>query len=433
MPSSYSVGTVTVANGGTTVTGVGTSWAGKVFEGDLFTDPAQGLFARVTADATSNTSLSINAWPGLGLTADPYEVLFQADSIRVSERTRQLLEEMAAIEANGRGLFYRFSNATTDSDPGDGYLRLNHATEASATMLYIDGVDANGSDLLALLDTWDDSTSTNKGKLFLRSIDDASKVAVYNVTALTTATGYRKVTIAFVDGDADFDADEQLMVDFARTGDIATLTALGISAFIQTLVDDVDASAAQTTLGISTFIKTLIDDTSAAAARTTLAALGGALGSTDNALLRADGTGGVTAQGSLAVLTDAGRLTLPDQPAYEFNAAATAVSNYVLPSADLVNRGGHGSGGVFTAPAAGIVHCYANYLAGTSSACRLEVRKNNASATGPTSSTAATTFDPGTLVTQIAVAAGDTLRFYVVAGQTHTDIAYNHFGFSFQG
>lgn len=45
-----------------------------------------------------------------------------------------------------------------------------------------------------------------------------------------------------------------------------------VSAYIATLLDDADASAAQTTLGISTFIKTLLDDADAATARGTLGA-----------------------------------------------------------------------------------------------------------------------------------------------------------------
>lgn len=49
-----------------------------------------------------------------------------------------------------------------------------------------------------------------------------------------------------------------------------TLTGLGVSAFMQTVLDDADATNALTTLGFSTFIKTLIDDTTAAAARATL-------------------------------------------------------------------------------------------------------------------------------------------------------------------
>jgi len=59
----------------------------------------------------------------------------------------------------------------------------------------------------------------------------------------------------------------------------AAQTTLGISTFIKTLLDDGDASTAQTTLGISTFIKTLLDDADAATARTTL---GVSVGTTTN-------------------------------------------------------------------------------------------------------------------------------------------------------
>ncbi|TPJ83830.1 hypothetical protein FJ422_16285 [Mesorhizobium sp. B2-6-3] len=62
-------------------------------------------------------------------------------------------------------------------------------------------------------------------------------------------------------------------------------------------------------LGFSTFAKTLIDAADAATARAKIAALGGALGANDNRLLRADGTGGATAQGSAATLDDSGNLS----------------------------------------------------------------------------------------------------------------------------
>lgn len=104
MRTIYNVGTASVAPGGTTVTGVDTFWVGKVFEGDLFTDPAQGLFARVTADATVNTSLSINPWPGLAVTSDPYEILLQADSVRMSERMRKYVELAGAVANTGIGI-----------------------------------------------------------------------------------------------------------------------------------------------------------------------------------------------------------------------------------------------------------------------------------------------------------------------------------------
>lgn len=53
---------------------------------------------------------------------------------------------------------------------------------------------------------------------------------------------------------------------------LPTLSQLGISAFMQTLLDDVDAATALTTLGVSAFIQTLLNDANAATARGTLAA-----------------------------------------------------------------------------------------------------------------------------------------------------------------
>lgn len=51
--------------------------------------------------------------------------------------------------------------------------------------------------------------------------------------------------------------------------------------------------------------------------------LSGALGGTDNALLRADGTGGVTAQGSAITVSDAGAITFPDGVRQTFNPDGT--------------------------------------------------------------------------------------------------------------
>lgn len=64
-----------------------------------------------------------------------------------------------------------------------------------------------------------------------------------------------------------------LLNDFNATYFLATL-GLTISAYAKTILDDAAATNVLTTLGFSTYAKTLIDDTTAAAARTTLGAMG---------------------------------------------------------------------------------------------------------------------------------------------------------------
>lgn len=72
-------------------------------------------------------------------------------------------------------------------------------------------------------------------------------------------------------------------------------------------------AASITTLGTittGTWQGTAIADTYISSASTWSAKIGGTTGSSDNAILRADGTGGITAQASLATISDAGELSI---------------------------------------------------------------------------------------------------------------------------
>lgn len=53
----------------------------------------------------------------------------------------------------------------------------------------------------------------------------------------------------------------------------AALDSLGVTTFVQTLLDDADASSFLSTLGVSDFVQTLLDDLTAAAFLVTLGAL----------------------------------------------------------------------------------------------------------------------------------------------------------------
>ena len=67
--------------------------------------------------------------------------------------------------------------------------------------------------------------------------------------------------------------------------------------------------------------------------------IGGSLGSTDNVIMRSDGTGGVTAQGSLVTLSDAGTVNIPTGQTYQI-AGVAHTHNYQPADADLTTWAG---------------------------------------------------------------------------------------------
>ena len=127
---------------------------------------------------------------------------------------------------------YTFDTSTVDSDPGAGKARFNNANISSATLLYIDDTDDGGTDVQAYLRTIDDSTSTIKGHFKVSNKTDPNDFALFTISAATEATGYHKVTCAYVSGSTSFSASEDIVLTFARTGDKGDTGPAGAAATI---------------------------------------------------------------------------------------------------------------------------------------------------------------------------------------------------------
>ncbi|QCG93973.1 hypothetical protein E6C67_08475 [Azospirillum sp. TSA2s] len=123
---------------------------------------------------------------------------------------------------------YGWDNGTTDADPGAGKLRANNATLSSATTLYLSTSDMNSVDVSSIIGVYDDSTSTVKGYLAIGHRTDPTKWVIYSVGgSVVTATGYRKVTVAYVAGPGGFSAADPVAVGFVRNGDKGDTGATG--------------------------------------------------------------------------------------------------------------------------------------------------------------------------------------------------------------
>ncbi|WP_052731800.1 carbohydrate-binding protein [Devosia geojensis] len=118
------------------------------------------------------------------------------------------------------GLSYNRSTSTADSDPGNGNFRFNNATLASATQLFIDLIDTDGVTQTGFLDAWNEGTSpSSKGQLYIRLRDNPSVFYVYNVTGVTTASGYRKIAIQYLSGSGTIANTAACVLSFMRAGD----------------------------------------------------------------------------------------------------------------------------------------------------------------------------------------------------------------------
>jgi len=124
---------------------------------------------------------------------------------------------------------YTFSSTTTAADPGAGLLRLNNATQNSATELYIDQQDDDSAFIDNFLVTIDSSTSLIKGHVKISENGDPSRFNFYAINSLTNNIGWWTISVSFVSGSgATFLNTDDILVTFARTGDLGNQGNQGI-------------------------------------------------------------------------------------------------------------------------------------------------------------------------------------------------------------
>ncbi len=114
---------------------------------------------------------------------------------------------------------WTFDSSTTAADPGSNKFRLNNATIASATALYVNEQGTGANDMSAWINTWDDSTnSSHRGTLFLIQTTDSTKYATFTTGSVTDNGTYDTVVLTYVAGPGGFAAGAAIAFQFTRTG-----------------------------------------------------------------------------------------------------------------------------------------------------------------------------------------------------------------------
>lgn len=117
-------------------------------------------------------------------------------------------------------IVYQFSTLnSTNVDPGAGKVRFNNGTPSLVTQISIDNSELGGTDVSAFIDSFDDSNSSTKGFLIFRSSVNQDRLIVYQLTTITTQSGYRQFDVTHISGSTLFSNDDVLFLSFLRSGD----------------------------------------------------------------------------------------------------------------------------------------------------------------------------------------------------------------------
>jgi hypothetical protein len=162
------------------------------------------------------------------------------------------------------GVGMQYSTTTTDSDPGAGFIRLNNTSLNSATIMYVDDSDGT-TDISAWVQSWDNSTSGSKGFITISGNPNAaSPLVIFKVTgAVTDASGYTKIPVAYVAGSTSISNSAEISIQFSPAGDG---NEAGLDYAFSTTTTDSDPGAGNLrlnngTIGSASII--YIDDTDA--------------------------------------------------------------------------------------------------------------------------------------------------------------------------
>jgi len=159
--SDYTAGTVSVAAGGTAVTGVGTAWLTAGFaEGDEFFAPG---WHGIVQSVNSNTSLTLypTGIRGAALAGAAYRLRYQGDGSRLTAQARQLIEllggsgnfqALAALDGAADKLPFFTGAGTMDVTTISSFVRSIIDEVDAPNFLGALGAGAKGRDVLASTD-----------------------------------------------------------------------------------------------------------------------------------------------------------------------------------------------------------------------------------------------------------------------------------------
>tara|TARA_R110000824_G_scaffold329221_3_gene516049 strand:+ start:5625 stop:7706 length:2082 start_codon:yes stop_codon:yes gene_type:complete len=228
---------------------VGTTTATGSSTGDITYSFAPFKCSAITA--TSGTLAGITSF-GMGsgstITAGVLDQDDMSSDSNVALATQQSIKAYVDTNLTAAGIQMTWESTTTDTDQGAGKIWANHGTLSSATVLYFDDVERNGTSINAFVDSLDDPTATNSATIYISEGGTGGAGVVFQVSGgVTSASTYSKVAVTHVATygtltDADFVG---VVVAFSGNNGVGDLVASN------NLSDVASASTSRANLGLT--------------------------------------------------------------------------------------------------------------------------------------------------------------------------------------
>jgi hypothetical protein len=237
-------GTERTSSGTYTETIIAGSTQTIAFTGNGFTGTLDGVTVTKVAGAgfqllpptsytINGTSLTLNTAPKTGTNNiqvwSPSTLVNAASaSAAAADASATAAAASATLSATAAGYSYTYDTDTTASDPGAGYIRFNNATLSSATAFYVSETTGDSQSISGDLATWDDSTSTVRGKLRVFKQTNPAIFALFNITGTITDNGtWDTFTVAYITGSGSLADNDEVTIEFLRNGDKGDTGAAG--------------------------------------------------------------------------------------------------------------------------------------------------------------------------------------------------------------
>lgn len=249
----YDVGLVTVTNGSTAVTLLGSTWGGGigpvVKAGDEIhiLDGASYKTMVFAADVVSPFTAAVftKAWPGttIGGPGTAYKITMQRSAADVFAQVRDMVNRsnvaIASLEGNRGGAFYlRYTVSTAAGDPEAGEITFSGVSQIASSVVALDNNDQFAISAVGALNDIGvavDENPSHAGYLRISKYEDESKYIIFAVNNYTDATSHKTVTVLYPMSYSDLnpfvDGDE-VVVSFTRTGKMGTVGPPGTDELV---------------------------------------------------------------------------------------------------------------------------------------------------------------------------------------------------------